>query len=101
MKEEKCLEIVDWQDPFGKNITMNFYPEKSLIDLNPFFQDFFRERNSFFGIPTIVWKNEKNLTEYQFSLSEFAGAFLLHGCNFLEVVVFWHEYNAIDYFSMV
>lgn len=76
INEDKCLEIIDWQDPFGKTITMNFYSEKGLIDLNPFFQNFFEERNRFFGLEKKFWKQYKNLTEYQFSLSDFAESFL-------------------------
>lgn len=76
----KCLDfwgIYEKDDIRKRVMHMEYYPEKSVIDLNPFFKDFFERRDDFLSMDVKDRHAEAvSHTTYNFTLIEFFETFI-------------------------
>lgn len=78
--EDKCLDfwgVYGEEDIRRRVIHMNYYPEKCIINLEPFFDEIFNERDKLLQRDVEQRKETlENLTRYNFTMIEFFEAFI-------------------------
>lgn len=74
----KCLEVdLEPNGTFGGDVILNFYRDNCIIDLHPFFEEFFNKRDWFHQKPEGQQRFEMlgDRVGYRFSMIEFAETF--------------------------